>query len=169
MQEIIAKAYLDAPVLGPQAAAAWAYLAAEVNALYCAIPDTLRIEAVTGQPYATVEAMFADTDSGVLRVSTDNTEHPLWTPAQNVVFRAVHDYYGHYLTGADFSWQGELRAWGYLDRLLVDSKARHAQFCEVVGQAAAYFQTGEFQPQKCHLLPTWFLFHTGEGATREAC
>jgi hypothetical protein len=57
------------------------------------------------EPYPDAFAMCADIVGGHFLVSTAHCEHPLWTPAQNIAFRTVHDVLGHYAASVAAGWK----------------------------------------------------------------
>ncbi len=142
----------DAALTDPAAKPAWDALARETDRLYDEIVASgLRIEKVTGQPYATADEMIEDINRGVLKVTTDNSEHPFWTVEQNFKFRVVHDYLGHREGGNDFSLGGEYKAFLRHAERLQDEAAKKALQTEVYGQAAAAVAHSQFQEQKAFL------------------
>lgn len=113
------------------------------------------------EPYPSARVMVSDMrDTGRMLVSRANSEHPVWTPEQNVDFRTVHDGLGHYLSGGAFSWQGELDACSVHFRMIRDQYARRALFTECIGQIAAYYLTGEHVEQAVGFLPNRFTAGT---------
>ncbi len=113
-------------------------------------------EVADAEPYKTAADMFAAIECNRFKVSNLFCEHPLWTPAENINFRIVHDILGHWGDKGDnksaFSWKGEQRS--YQSQCRVHSKqAQRALFTEIVGQTACYSLTGEFPDQKAILLP----------------
>lgn len=83
---------------------------------------------------------------GILFVSTAHNYHPFLTFDDNARFRAIHDWH-HIQTGADDSFEGELTTFEYAADI-APPMIRWMLFSEIVLQAAAFFHTGEFQPQK---------------------
>lgn len=152
----VAKEYDAAPLVDDEAVPAWRELITHVkDDVTRNILPRLRVEYVTGQPYANHLEMNADIAQGVLRVSKDNADHPVWSPEDNLLFRVWHDYHHHFETGADFSLEGE---WTATQAALgqagmgLSPKSRAALGVEVHGQAAAAIaHTGEFQPQKIYI------------------
>ena len=80
----------------------------------------VRIVPTVDDPYASSAALFADIRENrtlrVYAVAELPEGHPgLWPIDEtglslNVAFRAVHDYFGHYIAGNSFSLRGEYRA-----------------------------------------------------------
>jgi hypothetical protein len=147
----IAREY-DAAITDPKSKPAWDSLAADTEQMYGEIAKKIKIEKVTGQPYASAEEMVADMKKGVFKVTTDNSQHPFWTEDQNWKFRVVHDYLGHFETGADFSLAGEKKAFLAHAAQLSSEPAKQALQSEVVGQAASYTaNAGKFPEQKAFI------------------
>lgn len=74
----------------------------------------IKVTVAKGDPYtadaAGRAAMAKDLQKGELRVLGLNSDHPLMTNEQNVMFRAVHDVFGHSGEGFEFGPRGELNA-----------------------------------------------------------
>lgn len=89
-------------------------------------------------PYANSAEMFADIERGRLHVFTGGAPHPLMTKKENSVFRAVHDYFGHFLGRNNFSATGEVKAWERHSKMF-SALARRAMDTETIGQVAVYY------------------------------
>ena len=79
-----------------------------------------------GQPYANAHEQAAAMATGELVVSSDHCEHPIWSPAQNITYRAVHDLVGHrehngYIP--PFTIAGELAAWNRQRAFMIEHEA----------------------------------------------
>lgn len=148
----VAKEYDAAPTVDPEAVPAWRELMDRVRQdVETKILPNLQVEHVNGQPYASAEEMNRDIAAGHLKVSVDNSDHPVWTQDENVLFRIWHDYNQHYLNGADFSLEGEWKAFKTAEQGM-SPLARKALQVEIYGQAAAAVaHSGEFQVQKIFL------------------
>jgi hypothetical protein len=158
-RRVVAAAYDVAPTLVMRDVFAWELLASETLAHYRELTRWLTVVPVNDpEPYATVEGMFGDIGRNRLLVSDVNHEHPVWTPEVNRAFRVVHDVCGHWQTGSDFSWEGELRAYRAHDRITGGIQARHALFTEAVGQVASALVNGAFGAQKVACLPQWMFW-----------
>ena len=85
----IAEAYAKAPVYDPKAAAAYKELADDSMRRADVLRNQLHIEEVNDpEPYPHAQAMTDDIHKRQhFQVSRANSEHPLWTPEQNVAFR----------------------------------------------------------------------------------
>ncbi len=133
----IALAYAQAPTFDARAITSWRALAEHSRILAARIRKRLVVvETSNPEPYATAGEMFGDIrNGGKLIVSTANSEHPLFSLVENVDFRLVHDYMGHYAAGSDFSWEGEVEACREHARDM-PIEALPALFTECLGQAA---------------------------------
>jgi len=164
---------------------AWGALADDCEARAAGIRLLLRVEETDDpEPYAGTFAageMCDDIASGHFIVSRANCEHPIWTPAQNVAFRIVHDVLGHYAATvgslqvkerehvpilgelcsdaaadvAGFDWAGENRACAAHGALLRTPDERMALFCECIAQTAYAIERGHFARQHCADLSLW--------------
>jgi hypothetical protein len=110
-------------------------------------------------PYPSAPEMFSEVSSrGLLRVyrTQEGQEHPILSAETNDRFRAVHDYFGHYMSGRGFDRHGEEAAWVCHSRMFVGSGVR-AMTTETRGQSSAlcWITSPEFPPQKALLLPEW--------------
>lgn len=122
-------------------------------------------------PYADAHALFRALDHGEpLRVldSSVTGGHPFLTDHENTLFRAVHDYFGHYSQCNTFDRHGEERAYR-AHRVMYSTRAIPALTTETRGQNSAFiFVNGgrTFPPQKIALLPLWahalYPLHTPE-------
>lgn len=148
----IAAQYDAAPLYDPEAAPYWDELIYDTEGKYDDLQRTIKFIPVDEEnPYKSAQEMFSDIEQGVMKISTRNNEHPLWSPEQNFKFRAVHDYFGHFVPRADFTMQGEEIAYQAHSKL-VPTDAKKALDVEVRGQAAvAIAHGGEFAPQKVYI------------------
>lgn len=118
------------------------------------------VSVTDGDPYPDAFAMFDDvTDNGHLAVlsSAATGGHPYLTDAQNDMFRAVHDFFGHYATGRTFTRHGEEAAFLAHSRMF-SPWARRAMTVETRGQNSVFIwkNNGEvFPEQKLCLLPAY--------------
>jgi hypothetical protein len=128
------------------------------------------------EPYRNAEDMFRDIETNEKLLVSDvmppyEPGHPLFEQvyfaylfsgernqiSADTLFRAVHDYFGHFVAESPFNgtgvYAGEVAAWRTHSRLL-SGPARRALFSEVIGQLAVYYVTGSFPPvQRAVLLP----------------
>lgn len=153
----IAEAYAKAPVYDPKAAAAFKELADDSMRRAKVLREQLHIEETNDpEPYPHAQAMADDIHKRQhFLVSRANSEHPLWTPEQNVAFRTVHDVLGHSVSGGDFGWEGENKACAAHFPLL-SAEAQKALFTECIAQTAYGAHYRHFGPQKVALFPQFY-------------
>jgi len=112
-------------------------------------------------------------DSGTLRIDKRFSDsHPYFSPEENWIFRAVHDYYTHGLRGKDFEHafnfdlKGEFQTYN-VHAKLAPRAALPALFSEVVAQVSFEITTGRFpDPQKCAALYGIDFINIGEIACK---
>lgn len=106
-------------------------------------------------PFPDHRGLFASAERFKVPVlSTESTgAHALLTNVQNDLFRAVHDYFEHFLIKADFSRWGEEAAFQVGRQQFKSADARRAFASETRGQNAHLIRTGDFPEQKAALLP----------------
>lgn len=157
----IGRMYMDAsPFITTLARHAYREFADQVVAQFEALP--VKVEFREDDPYADASAMMRDVgcNGRLLVYATDpeTQKHPLLPDHVNDMFRAVHDYHGHYTTGRDFSRHGEEAAWVRHSQMFT-GLARRAMTTETRGQSSALCWllkgTNDFPPQKAILLPDW--------------
>lgn len=167
----LADAYDAAPAFDPREAWRWDVLMDSVERMYDQVARQVEVRFVDGQPYETADQMRKEVAStGVLEISREGNVHPLWTPEQNLKFRAVHDYVVHILPGEggpDFGPRGELRAYN-LHRRLTPPDAWPALFTEVAAQACYVNAKGSFPVQKIAVLPQFDFYNVGWHAPARA-
>jgi hypothetical protein len=151
--KLVAEAYEAAPEFDREAAKHWKALNESNQKLYKRLMSKVTVEFVTGEdPYPDQATMKREVErTGVLKIMTDHSEHPVFSKEENVIFRAVHDYITHILTDTPFGLKGELRA-ANVHMKLVPAEARPALFTEVVGQVAMFIVHNEFPAQKVAVL-----------------
>jgi len=154
--EAVSAAYDRAPLVEPDEVWRWEKLIKHVEKFYKRILSDVDVQFVRGQPYESADEMRdAVNETGVLLISKDDNVHPVFSPDQNLKFRAVHDYVVHIIPGAgaaDFSQRGEIRAYN-LHRRLAPPDTWPALFTEVAAQACYHSTRGEFPEQKVATLP----------------
>ena len=150
--ELVAQAYDEAPSRDPAAEASFRALIQHIEKMYKRIQSRVKVEFVSGQPYASAaEMQKAVKETGLLQISTDYNDHHLFSEEQNLKFRAVHDYVVHILANKDFSDKGEVAAYNAHAKM-VPPAAIPALFIEVVGQACYANARGHFPEQKIAIL-----------------
>lgn len=102
-------------------------------------------------PYESYEEMCQDIEENNHLAVFSGGTHPTYYGSnmaicreENIRGRAIHDYFGHYLNGVDFSFRGEFMKWHFQKRYYPEHSHR-LLFSEVVGQTgAAYYLEGGF-------------------------
>jgi hypothetical protein len=155
-QRLIAEWYRDLAtfnangILDIASIPAYRALARECKQLASELDSKLKIGIVDIEPYSTADIMFKDIADGRFWVSSRNCSHPIFSFAENIDFRIVHDVMGHYPSGGQFDWPGELLACQEHATHLSDL-AQRALFSDCIGQTAYALTYGHFGPQKCGL------------------
>lgn len=128
------------------------------------------VQYVKQDPYTSSAEMMADVrDNKRLKIfASTEGGHPLLSPDENNVFRAVHDFFGHAMEGHQFGPLGEERAFREHMRMF-SPEARRAMAVETRGQNsfvnfgpdAAWNRANPAQtryaPQKVGLMPEEFM------------
>lgn len=116
----------------------------ELKEQYATLP--VMVVWMESDPYGSSTEMFEDVERGYLKVlRTDPAslpeDHPMLRVSgidpnldANDIFRAVHDFYGHYQGFAGFGKTGEYRAWLKHTTMFRSPLARLALFTETRGQ-----------------------------------
>lgn len=152
--EDVAAGYEALPTYDPKAEHAWQQLADESKKHADYIRQHLNVtETDNPEPYDNSEDMIRDIrNNRNFVVSTANSEHPIWTPEQNVNFRIVHDVFGHAATEGDFGWHGENDACS-THFALSSPHAQKALATECLGQTGYAIHRGGFTDQKVGFIP----------------
>lgn len=164
--ELVGKAYLNAPVFEERAVPHFRALEPFIEKMFDRISGKIDIEFVDYDPYKNVDELKQEVEqSGIMRVSTINSEHDIFDPIMNAKFRAIHDYMSHVTAigsrGTQFTLFGEIQAYN-VHLKTVPPNAVPALFTEVVGQVSAYYQLGHFAPQKICLLDRFDYYNVGK-------
>lgn len=138
----IGREYLAIDADRDRAIRAFELVAAVNDVLFERMQQQITVEFVEDDPYPDYESMVEDIDlDAYLAVWTGGT-HPDYyhgdpdlSRQKNLVNRAVHDYFGHYLNRVDFSFWGEFQKWHAM-RDCYPSICHPFLFAEVVGQTA---------------------------------
>lgn len=152
--EDVAAGYDALPKYDPKAVHAWKQLADESKEHADYIRQHLNVtETDNPEPYDNSEDMIRDIrNNRNFIVSTANSEHPIWTPEQNVDFRIVHDVFGHAATEGDFDWHGENNACS-THFALSSPHSQKALATECLGQTGYAIHRGNFTDQKVGFIP----------------
>jgi hypothetical protein len=157
----VANEWLDAP--HRPYGASYSCFASEVVSQFSRLPVEVRW--ISGTLTGTSDDLFTDCENGVLTIAVDGSplgvDHPLAREVNGVsinsMFRACHDYYGHFRTRSPFeTFEGELRAYEAHKRMF-SPEAQAALYSETIAQLCYHSAFGEFVPeQKCVFLPIRF-------------
>jgi len=159
---IVADAYDELPDYDPEAVESYKSLIQHIEKMYKRMLSKVKVDFVSGQPYNSQKEMSDKVkETGILKISTDYNEHDIFSPEQNLKFRAVHDYIVHILTGVDFSDKGEVAAFNAHAKLL-PQKAIPAAFTEIVGQACYANSRGTFPKQKIAIMKGFDFKNVGK-------
>lgn len=165
--DVLAEHYDELPDVQEDQKWRWEKLADHIEKFYDRMQSRVNVEYVDGQPYEDADEMERKVkESGVLQISKDFNEHPVFTPEQNLKFRAVHDYIVHIMNadkGIDFSREGEIKAYN-LHRKLAPPDTWPALFTEVAAQACYANSRGEFPDQKVAIMPMFDPENVGNWA-----
>ena len=99
-------------------------------------------------------------NTGILKISIDYSEHPIFSVIDNIVFRTVHDYMAHILGGHDFGAKGEIASYNRHVKM-APKEAIPALFTEVVGQACYTIQNNRFPKQKIAVMDGFDFINLG--------
>jgi len=164
---LVSDAYLALPKYEAEYVPSWKALAANLKTLYKRLQSQFTFEFTDEDPYKSYEEMKKDVKkTGVLKIYKGHSEHPVWTPEENHLFRAVHDAMGHLAgyqknKGHAFNLRGELGVYNRTTKL-VSKSAQLALFTEVVGQACTSIVTGDFPTQKICKLKGFDYTYVGK-------
>lgn len=164
----IAEAYMAAPTRDERAFAAYAAFCAQTVQQYHFLVGRVEfgglgvaVRVVDDDPYPDALAMVEDVRRRRLRVfasAATGNPHPYLSDAENDMFRAVHDAFGHAASGRGFDVHGEEAAW-LKHGAMYTPLARRALTTEIRGQTCAqvfHFGGGRFPEQKAVLLAPRF-------------
>lgn len=165
--EDIANAYRKLPIFDEKAVPAWQALADESRAQADEIRRQIQVIPVTkhnadqygvdpASPYSSPDELRKDVrDRKRLLVSTENVDHPVWTPQDVVNFRVTHNVLGVGQSNTpDHSWRGSNMAFQSHAPFL-SPDARKALFSEIIGQGAHHEHFRTFSPPRIALMDDW--------------
>lgn len=110
---------------------AYKQFAIEIEKQFETLPITVLF--VDNDAYTNSKEMFSDIEAnGVLKVWNGGTPHELMANVNNK-FRAIHDYFGHYLQKNSFSYTGETAAY-FIHSKMFSPIANKALFTETIAQ-----------------------------------
>lgn len=183
---VVAEEFAKLPKVNPDDVWRWEELIAHDDRMLPRVANKVKIEFVTGDPYKNQREMMYDIIVNkrmkIYQTEDDGGQegaHPAMTNRQNDVFRAVHDYVGHFgpnaqkvadyiaqhnITGVDdpkykelrfdrnsFTVRGEMGTFVTHARLAPPA-AIPALFTEIVGQICTYFVTNNFTVNKVAVI-----------------
>lgn len=110
--------------------------------------SSCKVEFVDGQPYETLIEMQTDFfKKGILKISKDFNDSPIFEKEQNLYNRAFHDYL-HCILDAKFTFEGEKRVYEATCNFL-NSEFHAVLYSEFVLQTAStVYHGGKFPVQK---------------------
>jgi len=164
-RELVAKAYKDAPEFDPVAATAFEKIAPFVENMFKKVQSRVDVQFVDEDPYENDDDMRQQVNkTGVLKIWSGGTSHPIYSPETNLKLRAVHDYMAHIQAlgsqGTGFDMKGEIQAYNTHLKTVPPAVAP-ALFTEVLGQAAYFLTYEHFPEQKIAFLPGFDYFNIG--------
>ena len=163
----VSDAYMARPKLESDHAKSWHVLMQNLKTQYKRLQSKFDVRFVKEDPYKSFEDMRDEVlHKGVLRIYEGDSDHPIWTPEENIIFRTVHDALGHLAgyqkgKGHRFTLRGELGVYNRQIKL-VSPEARIALFTEIVGQVCTGIVKGGFQVQKVCKLWGFDYVQVGE-------
>lgn len=145
-----------------------AMLLAKNDLLFDRMTEKITVYDTPEDPYSSWEELVLDIhENSTMGVFNGGSTAPYMgstrTTAQaaTVVHRAVHDYYGHYMHGVDFSLEGEFSKWHYMQKYYAEP-VHQLTFTDVVGQLSfamqldGGFNSPDFE-QKALLAPRHWI------------
>jgi hypothetical protein len=183
---VVAEEFHKLPKVDPDEVWRWEELVAHDDRMLPRVANKVKIEFVNGDPYKNQREMMFDIIVNkrmkIYQTVPDESQegsHPAMTDRQNDVFRAVHDYLGHFgpnaqkvgdyiakhnITHTDdpkfkelrfdrnsFTVRGEMNTFVTHSRL-APPVAIPALFTEIVGQICTYFVTNDFTVNKVAVI-----------------
>ncbi|MDV2991426.1 MAG: hypothetical protein N4J56_001080 [Chroococcidiopsis sp. SAG 2025] len=98
--------------------------------------------------YDNSKQMFADIERGHLWVSADSYDSSIYpNPIYGFIFLAMHDY-DHYLTGSDFTLEGEIAAYNAAAKRAPSLTIQKILYSEIVLRSAAHLFLGHAPTHK---------------------
>ncbi len=156
----IGRLYTEAsPHITTLARYAYVSMSLQLERQFSELSSDVRVSFVEDDPYENADALFRDIRRGRMAVwsTPEEHRHPLLGCRMNNLFRAVHDYYGHWKTGRGFDRHGEEAAWVHHSQMFT-GLGRRAMTTETRGQNSAFIWINDgrqFPEQKAILLPDW--------------
>lgn len=164
--KLVADAYEKAPAFESSAVSAFKSLKPFVDNMFEKISSRVDIKFVQDDPYQNDKDMKDQVKkTGLLKIWSGGTTHPIFDPETNLKFRAVHDYMAHIQSnksfGTDFTLKGEIQAYNTHIKT-VPPQGVPALFTEVIGQASFFINKGYFPEQKIAILSDFDFYDIGK-------
>ena len=166
--KLVAKAYEDAEDYQEDAVRSYKALIPFIETMYERIQsekegrNRVKVEFVDEDPYMGDKHMKQEVAAtGILKIYTGGTEHPVFSHEFNLKFRAVHDWMAHIQIDTDFGMKGEIQAYNGHTHTAPPA-GLPALFTEVVGQAAYFNTYGFFPKQKVAILRGFDFKYVGK-------
>lgn len=174
-KRLVAEAYRDAPLFDETAVKHWELLRDSNYRLYKRLLSKTKIIFVSSfkendgtflnvmgedckisyypdEPYNNQQEMKQDWErTKSIMISIDYSDHPIFTVADNVVFRCVHDFIIHILGDHPFGAKGEIASFNNHAKLVSDD-VLPALFTEIVAQACFVIEYDFYGDQKIAIL-----------------
>jgi len=154
--KLVADAYQAAPIYDPDAGDSFNALVPFVENMFKKIQSKVQVQFVENDPYLNDDHMREEVArTGILKIFSGGTQHPVFSDELNLKFRAIHDYMAHIqpigFSGTGFDQKGEIQAYN-AHLHTVPRVGIPALFTEVVGQASHFLHKGFFPEQKIAFL-----------------
>jgi hypothetical protein len=160
--KLVSDAYVNAPDFDNSVVPSYRALMESTKKLYKRLQSKVKVEFVDYDPYGSRNEMADDVkNTGILKISKLFNEHPLYSKEENLILRAVHDYYTHIIANQDFGLRGELKAYNTHAKLAPPA-ALPALFTEIVGQVSYAIVNGDFPKQKICKLDGFDYLNVGK-------
>jgi len=164
--ELVAEAYLAAPVYEARATSSFNALIPFVEKMFKRISANVDVQFVEYHPYESAQELRDEVkQKGIMRIATIDAEHDIFDKITNAKFRAIHDYMSHVQAigsrGTEFTLRGELAAYNTHLKTLPPAGVP-ALFTEVVGQVCTFNVIGRFAEQKICLLDGFDYINIGK-------
>jgi len=164
--ELVARAYEQAPTFDPNAVSSFEALGPFIENMFKKIQSKVDVQFVENNPYINDDHMREQVaNTGVLKIFSGGTDHPLFSEEINLKLRAVHDYMAHIqpigFSGTGFDQKGEIQAYN-AHLHTIPRRGIPALFTEVVGQASHFLHRGVFPEQKIAFLKGFDYINIGE-------
>lgn len=165
MRREMARLYDNLPTYDVNAEPAYAQFKRETNIQFqLLLAMGVKVTWNSKQEFMTSKDMFRELDvNWAMEVFTGGELHQT-LGVTNFRFRAIHDYFGHYISRANFTADGEEKAWENHSKMF-SPLARRAMTSETRGQNSWFNYIPEnvnlkprdrkFAEQKTALLPQW--------------